>query len=328
VSKKVVYVGVDVGQEELVACMEGSKPRCFKHNANGIRKMYSWSRNVAGDTELCFCLEATGVYGYSLATSLLNRFGVLVSVVNPARIASFAKAQLRRTKTDNIDARVILAFAQSQNPPLWKPEPEAIRRLYHLVTQADRLRRMKRQLSNRDHGFKYVPDLPVEVKKTQRSLHRSIERQLANIDNSIESLCDEDGQLKEQVNLLCSIPGVGTHSAVRILAYGKGNLTELNRKSLIAHAGLAPSEKQSGISIRGKSRIAKQGDRRLRSALYMPALVAAYHNPVLKTFYQRLLDNGKPKMLAIVAVMKKLLLMIQAILKRKTAFKPDYLPLT
>jgi transposase len=328
VSKKVVYVGVDVGQEELVACMEGSKPRCFRHNADGIRKMYSWSRNVAGDTELCFCLEATGVYGYSLATSLVKRFGVRVSVVNPARIASFAKAQLRRTKTDNIDARVILAFAQSQNPPCWKPESETQRRLYQLVTQADRLRRMKRQLSNRDHGFKYVPDLPQEIRKSQRSLHRSIERQLANIEKAIEQLCVQDHLLEEQMNLLCSIPGVGTHSAVRILAYGKGNLIELNRKSLIAHAGLAPSEKQSGISIRGKTRIAKQGDRRLRSALYMPALVAAHHNPVLKTFYQRLVNNGKPKMLAVVAVMKKLLLMVQAILKRKIPFNPDYLPLT
>ena len=79
---------------------------------------------------------------------------------------------------------------------------------------------------------------------------------------------------------------------------------------------------------RGKSRIAKQGDRRLRSALYMPALVAAYHNPILKTFYQRLINNGKPKMLAIVAVMKKLLLMIQAILKSKIPFNRDYLTLT
>ena len=187
---------------------------------------------------------------------------------------------------------------------------------------------MKRQLSNRDHGFKYVPDLPQEIKKSQRSLHRSIERQLANIDKAIEQLCAQNRLLEEQMNLLCSIPGVGTHSAVRILAYGKGNLIELNRKSLIAHAGLAPSEKQSGISIRGKTRIAKQGDRRLRSALYMPALVAAHHNPVLKTFYQRLINNSKPKMLAIVAVMKKLLLIIQAILKRKTSFNPDYLPLT
>lgn len=327
-SKKVVYVGVDVGQEELVACMEGFKPCCFKHNANGIRKMYSWSRNIAGDSELCFCLEATGVYGYSLATSLAKRFEVQVSVVNPARIASFAKAQLRRTKTDSIDARVILAFAQSQNPPCWKPESETQRRLYQLVTQADRLRRLKRQLSNRDHGFKYVPDLPREIKKSQRSLHRSIERQLTNIDKAIEQLCAQDRLLEEQMKLLCSIPGVGTHSAVRILAYGKGNLIELNRKSLTAHAGLAPSEKQSGISIRGKTRIAKQGDRRLRSALYMPALVAAHHNPILKRFYQRLINNGKPKMLAVVAVMKKLLLIIQAILKRKTPFKPDYLPLT
>lgn len=326
--KDTFYVGIDVGQEELVACLAESKPRSFKHNTMGIRKMMEWSRKLSCGDKLHFCLEATGVYGYSLATSLVSRFRVRVSIVNPAQIASFAKAQLRRTKTDNIDARVILAFAQSQHPPCWKPESKTKRQLYHLVTQADRFRRMKRQLSNRDHSFKYVDDLPEEIKKSQRSLHRSIERQLANIDQAIEKLRTEDKVLKEQLDLLCSIPGIASHSAVRILAYGKSNLIERDRKALVAHAGLAPSQKQSGISIRGKSRIAKQGDRRLRNALYMPALVAAYHNPPLKVFYQRLLDNGKPKLLAIVAVMKKLLLMIQAILKRKIPFNPDYLTLT
>lgn len=248
-SKNVFYVGIDVGQEELVVCMEGCKPRGFKHNTMGIRKMLEWNRKMACDTELHFCLEATGVYGYSLATSLVSRFGVRVSIVNPAQIASFAKAQLRRTKTDNIDARVILAFAQSQHPPCWKPESKTQRQLCHLVTQADRLRRMLRQLSNRDHSFKYVPDLPEEVKKSQRSLRRSIERQLANIEEAIEKLRTEDKELKEQVDLLCSIPGIASLSATRILAYSKNIIEERDPKALTAHAGLAPSQKQSGISI-------------------------------------------------------------------------------
>jgi len=101
------------------------------------------------------------------------------------------------------------------------------------------------------------------------------------------------------------------------LAYGKNALRDYGRNALTAHAGLAPSQKQSGTSIRGKSRIAKQGDRRLRRVLFMPALAAAYHNSTLQTFCQKLLENGKPKMLALVAVMWKLLLMIQAMLKIK-----------
>ena len=127
---------------------------------------------------------------------------------------------------------------------------------------------------------------------------------MANIDQAIEKLRTEDKGLKEQVDLLCSIPGIGNHSAVRILAYSKNVMEARDSKALTAHAGLAPSEKQSGISVRGKSRIAKQGDRRLRNVLYMPALVAAYHNPILRAFYQRFINNGKPKLLAIVAVMK------------------------
>jgi transposase len=149
-------------------------------------------------------------------------------------------------------------------------------------------------------------------------------RQLEKIEQAVIELCGQDDELRQDVKLLCSIPGISNHSAVRVLAYGKNVLRDLNRKALTAHAGLAPAQKQSGISIHGKSRIAKQGDRRLRTALFMPALVAAYHNPILKNFYQRLLKKGKPKMIAIVAVMKKLLLMIQAILKNKITFNPKY----
>lgn len=248
-----------------------------------------------------------------------------VSVINPAQIASYAKAQLRRTKTDNVDSQVILSFAQSQKPTLWKPESPTLRKLYYLVVEADRIRKAQGQWSNRKHGQKYLKDIPKVIKQTQKALERTMIRQLEKIEQAIIELCRKDKELKQDVELLCSIPGISNHSAVRILAYGKNTLHDFNRNALTAHAGLAPAQKQSGTSIHGKARIAKQGDRRLRTTLYMPALVAAYHNPILKTFYQRLLKKGKPKMLALVAVMKKLLLMIQAILKNKIPFNNKYL---
>lgn len=171
--------------------------------------------------------------------------------------------------------------------------------------------------------FKYH-DMPKIVKQTNNALQRAMTRQLEKINQAIDELCRKDKELKQNTALLCSIPGISTLSAVRILAYGRNTLLELNRNALTAHAGLAPAQKQSGISINAKARIAKQGDRRLRTTLYMPALVAAFHNPRLKIFYQRLVKKGKPKMLALVAVMKKLLLMVQAILKKKTPFNPKF----
>jgi transposase len=323
-SKPTFYVGIDVGQEELVVAVEDSKARSFKHTAAGIGKMVVWVRGLDLEGTPHFCLESTGVYGYSLASRLTHKFGMAVSIINGAQIASFARAQLRRTKTDQVDAQVILNFAQTQDPPLWQPETKVVRHLYHLVVTADKLHETSRQWSNRDHCHQYVDDLPPIIRKTHQSLQRALQRQILRIEKEIEKLIQDDPQLTQQVQLLCSIPGVAMKSATRILAYGRRALVERNRKAIVAHAGLAPAQKQSGISIHGKSRIAKQGDRRLRKALFMPALVAAHYNPCLKTFYQRLLQKGKPKMLAITAVMKKLLLMIQAILKNKSLFNPNY----
>lgn len=323
-SKTTFYVGVDVGQEELAVALEGSKVRSFKHTVAGIGKMVVWVKGLNLDGAPHFCLESTGVYGYSLASCLTVKFGMAVSIINAAQISSFARAQLRRTKTDQVDAQVILNFAQTQHPPLWQPETKVIRHLYHLVVTSDKLPQTLRQWSNRDHSHKYVDDLPPIIKKMHRNLQRTLKRQITAIEKEIEKLIQDDPQLKQQIQLLCSIPGIAIKSASRIMAYGRRALVERNRRAIVAHAGLAPAQKQSGISIHGKSRIAKQGDRRLRKALFMSALVASHHNPSLKIFYQRLLQKGKPKMLALTAVMKKLLLMIQAILKNKTPFNPNY----
>jgi len=323
-SKSSFYVGVDVGASELVAALVGRKPRCFKHSRTGIKAMVKWAKKMALETPLHFCLEATGVYGYSVACCLHQEHHISVSVINPAQIASYGKAQLRRTKTDNVDSQVILSFAQSQNPPLWKPESSTIRQLYHLVVESARIRKALGQWGNRKHAQKYLKDLPKVIKQTQETLDRTMLRQLEKIEQAIVELCKQDEELKQDVELLCSIPGISDHTAVRVLAYGKNALKDYNRNALTAHAGLAPAQKQSGTSIHGKARIAKQGDRRLRTTLYMPALVAAHHNPILKTFYQRLLKKGKPKMLALVAVMKKLLIMMQAILKNKIPFNTKY----
>jgi len=323
-SKSSFYIGIDVGASELVAALVGRKPRCFKHSRTGIKAMVKWAKKIALETPLHFCLEATGVYGYSVACCLHQEHHISVSVINPAQIASYGKAQLRRTKTDSVDSQVILSFAQSQNPPLWKPESSTIRQLYYLVVESARIRKTQGQWGNRKHSQNYLKDIPKVIKQAQKALDRTMHRQLEKIEQAIVELCCQNEELKQDVELLCSIPGISNHSAVRVLAYGKNTLRDYSRNALTAHAGLAPAQRQSGTSIHGKARIAKQGDRRLRTTLFMPALVAAYHNPILKTFYQKLLKKGKPKMLAIVAVMKKLLIMIQAILKNKIPFNPKY----
>lgn len=326
--KGTLQVGVDVGQDQLWAVLPGQKPRCFDHTPSGIRELLSWVRPNSPQDIMHFCMEATGVYSQSLAIGLLQYPNTQVSIINPARIAAFAKAQMRRTKTDKIDALVILAFAQSQKPEPWKPEPLALQKLYALVSQADALRTTIREWANREHTQGFAPNLPDAVRKTTTALIRSLERQLAKVENAIKELCNHDPLLKNQIDLLCTIPGIAQHSATRILAYGKSALTEYSARALVAHAGLAPRQHQSGTSVHRKSHIAKQGNKLLRHALYMPSLVASVHNPIIKNFYHRLLKNDKSKMATLIACMKKLLLISRAILISQKPFNPLLINLT
>jgi transposase len=324
--KSLLYVGVDVGQDEVWGVVEGAKPRQFRHTATGIRALGHWAQRHAGGAGTHFCMEATGVYSRSVAVRLLDGDYGEVSIVNPAQIAAYARAQLRRTKTDQVDARVILSFAQSQRPTPWTPESPALRQLIHLVRQADVMRGELQRWANRRHGQRHTADLPAVVRTATARIIRSYRCQLANLEREIDRLLAVSTELQQQVELLCSIPGVAQLSAVRLLAYARGTITTHSAKALIAHAGLAPRHYQSGRSVRGKSRLAKQGDKRLRTTLYMPALVGTVHNPLLRSLYRRLLEAGKPKKLALAACMKKLLLLARAIIRKQKPFNPGFQP--
>jgi transposase len=322
------YVGVDVGKDELVAAVAGRSSKVFANTVSGSKALYHWARKLSSGQPLFICSEATGVYGYLAVAFWHTCPQTEVSVVNPAQIAAFAKAQLRRSKTDAVDAQVILAFAQSQQPQPWHPQSEIMCQLYELVSEWDALAETKRRLNNRSHSQKYLPALPPAVAKAQASTLRCLNRQIARLQKALLELCHATPELTSQVALLSTIPGVKANTALHLLAYGKQALVTYSPRQLTAHAGLAPRHRQSGSSIRGKTRLAKQGDKRLRTILYMPTLSGLRSNPLIKARYQHLLAKGKSKMTAIVACMRKLLLMAQAMLKNNSPFNPEIIPLT
>jgi transposase len=320
-SKQTVYIGVDVGKDELWAVIDGKKPRMFKHTANGIRSLHRWVAKGREASLLHFCMEATGVYSNKLAVRLNQYDNTVVSIVNPAQISSYGQAQLRRTKNDRVDARVILSFAQTQHPSTWSPPDGQKEQLYLLQCHADALKDDLQQWNNRAHAHQYRSKGQTRtVRASGNRVQNALKRELARIEQAIEELINSCDQLSFERELLCSIPGVAELSAAKILAYGRDCLTTRNRNQLTAHAGLSPKECSSGSSVRGKPYIIKKGDRRLRTALFMPALVGTRYNPIMKKHYQRLLDKGKLKKVALVACMKKLLLIIRAILMKKQPF--------
>jgi len=324
VSKRVVYLGVDVGATELWVSSAGLKPRLFAHSIKGIKSLHHWALKEAGDAVGHLCMEATGVYSRHVAIKLLELTGLEVSIVNPACIKAYANVQLRRSKTDRLDAEVIRDYAESQKPRPWQPASKTKRQLYELAALADSIRASLRQWRNRRHAQGYIPDLPKEVEKTQRAIEKNLEKQLNHVELAINRLCASEPELAQEVMILESIPGIARKSAVQILANGREWLTDRSAKALTAHAGLAPHHYQSGTSLNGRSRLDKRGNVKLRKALYMPALVGIVYNPRLKSCYKRLCDNGKQKKLALVACMRKLLLLIRSMLINKKTFNPNF----
>jgi transposase len=327
-SKQVVTVGIDVGAEELWVAVKGRKPRSFKHRPTGIRSLHRWVSRRADGAIVHYCLEATGVYGVHVASQLVSLAGVRVSIVNPAVIAAFGRTRSKRSKTDQIDAELIRSYAEQNQPALWQPETGALRHLALLVAQADAIKNILLQWENRSHSHQFISDLPTEVRQTQRAVHRSLQRQLAKIERAIDNLCATDPELAHLVALLETIPGIGRRSATQLLAYGGSRWQRYSARAMTAQAGLAPRHHRSGSSIDRKQRIDKQGDARLRKALYMPALVGATHNPALKKQYQRLCHHGKLKKVALVACMRKMLVIAHAVIITKKPFNHALHPLT
>ena len=321
-SKEVVTVGIDVGAEELWVAVKGRKPRSFVHTRTGIGALHRWVSRQAEDAVVHYCLEATGVYGVHVASRLVSLAGVRVSIINPAVIAAFGRTRSKRSKTDQIDAELIRCYGEQNQPALWRPESKALRQLAQLVAQADALKNILLQWDNRGHTQQFVLDLPVELTQTQRAVHRSLQRQLDKIERAVDNLCASDSELAQQVALLETIPGIARLTATRLLAYGGSRWLRYTARAMTAQAGLAPRHHRSGSSIDKKQRIDKQGDKRLRKTLYMPALVGSVHNPTLKKQYQRLCKQGKLKKVALVACMRKLLVIAQAVLVARKPFNP------
>jgi transposase len=266
------------------------------------------------------CLEATGSYGDDLAV-YLHEAGHIVSIVNPARIKGFAQSELIRTKTDKVDAALIARFCLTMKPDAWTPPPPDIRSLRALVRRVDSLIDMRSQEKNRiSTAHESVIFL---IKEHIAYLDREIEK----IRRQIADLIGRNPHLKERAELLNSIPSLGKATIPRLLA----ELDELEKfdhvRKMVAFIGLAPKETLSGSSIKGKSRLCKIGNARLRKALYMPALVSIQCNPVMISFYNRLKDKGKNGKVIVCAIMRKLVHVIFGVLKSGKKYDPNFKPI-
>jgi len=314
-------LGIDIAKQRVAVALlvEGKvRNRSFKNAPDGFESLALWLRKWGID-QVHACMEATGNYGEALAI-YLHGAGHTVSIVNPARIKGFAQSELIRTKTDKVDAGIIARFCLAMKPVSWTPPSPEIRSLRALVRWVDSLTGMLTQEKNR-LGSAHESVIPL-IKGHINYLDKEIEE----VREKIADLIDRDPDLSQKKDLLTSIPGIGTATIPVILA----ELDNLERfkhvRELVAFIGLAPKERLSGSSIKGKPRLCKTGNARLRKALYMPALVSIQCNPLMIVFYNRLKEKGKNGKVIVCAIMRKLVHLIFGILKSGKKYDPNYKP--
>jgi transposase len=310
-AKHDVFVGIDVAKAQLdVAVRPTEASWQVSHDEPGIAKLVA---HVAKLQPTLVVLEATGGLEWTVVAELAAA-GVPVAVVNPRQVRDFAKATGKLAKTDRLDATLLARFGEAVQP---EPRPlpdDATRQLTALLARRQQLVGMLTAERNRRR-------LAVRSLHTELDEHIAwLERRLQQLNGDLERAVKSSPVWREQELLLRSLKGVGP-VLTRTLLSQLPELGHLNRKQIAALVGVAPLNRDSG-KFRGR-RTCWGGRASVRGALYMSALVASRFNPVIKTLYQRLLAAGKPKKVALVACMHKLLLILNAMVRNQTHWQPN-----
>lgn len=315
-------LGIDIAKLKFNVClinMSGKlKHKVFANTADGFQQLAAWLTKQSAQ-RVHACMEATGAYGEALAL-FLHAAGHTVSIVNPAAIKAFAASGLSRTKTDKVDAELIARFCVAQQPLAWTPPAPEVRQLQALVRRLESLQEMRVMESNRLEAI-----ITIDAVKSSVEEHIAyLDQQIKQTEALIRTHINNHPRLKQQSALLDSIPGIGDTTAATVLA----EITDITHyesaRQVAAFAGLVPRERQSGSSVRGRTRLSKIGNARLRKALYFPAITALRCSAFFKQWAEGLRQRGKCKMSVICAVMRKLIHLAYGVLKNGKPFDPEW----
>lgn len=319
------YLGVDVAKAKL-DCM-------LLDTSNGNLKSKSIANTVAGFGQLLdwltkqkatqphVVMEPTGVYHEGAALALSDA-GLVVSLVNPAQLRSFAQGLGVKTKTDKADSAVLARYGATQSPAPWQPPSQSARRLKALLTRRDAVADDLQRELNRQEANNFSP-APEAVGASIAQSIDFIQAELKRLEKMIADHIDSDPDLRNKKDLLETIPGVGARVASHMTALFAGRTFE-RAEQLAAYLGLVPVQWESGSSVRGRPHMSKAGPAHLRKVLYMPAVVARRWNPHIKALNDRLLAKGKSKMAAIGAAMRKLAHLCFGVVHSGKPYDPNY----
>ena len=311
------YVGIDVAKAKLdVFISTTSRLYTFSNDQFGHEQLFEIIKSYPC---MFICMEATGGLERQLV-QFLTPHDYQVAVVNPRQIRDFARAAGKLAKTDAIDASIIALYAERMQPRRTSPIGKIQQKLRDFTTRrrqlaADLVRERNRLVRACDR------DVRVMIEQIIRVLCKQIER----LEVKINAIIESDEQMKRRSQILASVTGIGPVS-VRVLVSELPELGTLNRKQIARLIGVAPTNRDSG-TLRGK-RTTGGGRVQIRNSLYMPTIVAKTHNPAIRKFYNRLVDNRKPKLVALIAAMRKLIAILNTIVKNNQTWNTTFPPKT
>ena len=314
-------VGIDIAKHsfDIATVQANGKHRTkakLPNDMSGFQVLQEWLSKHS-EPGAWIVMEATGTYHEVLAEHL-HGLGYQVCVMNPAQIAYYARSQLQRVKTDQVDAKLIASYGERHRNELraWQPEPIAIRRLRALMRRLQDLKEIEQMERNR------LEVADASVKESIRAVLQRVEEQIAETLNAIRNHIDDDPDLRGKRDLLISIDGIGEQTAALLLAELGDPLHFESARAITAFAGLNPKLQDSGIH-KGHVRISRTGSARLRAGLYMPAITSMTYNPAINALAKRLRGRGKAGKQIVCAAMRKLLHIVYGVLKSGQPFDPQ-----
>jgi transposase len=325
-------IGIDISMDSFV-CRAGliktdqqatiSSYQEFKNTKLGIRKFYQYAQTqkIKGITQY-FLMEATGVYYEALAYFLKSK-GAHVIVVLPNKAKSFARTLTIKSKTDPIDARMLTQLGLEKVLSEWEPPSELMKTLKQLTREHLSLKDRKTDAKNRIHAKAHSFQPGKDTVRRLKLESRFYERLIKEIEVSIRALLQSDSEIWAKIKNIQKVKGLGLMTIAKILAETDAFALIQNGKQLVSYAGLDVVFNESG-KYRGKAKISKKGNRHLRMSVYMPAISAIRSNRTMKTYYNRMLEKGKPKKVGIIAIARKLLLLVYFLWMNETEYDPEY----
>ena len=316
------FLGIDVGKTDLFCYLihgSDSFSAEFKNTTAGIKRLIAWVAKLSNHHTVHTCMEATGHYTRLVAKTLFEAFNGMLYVVNPRQIKAFANRRLRRNKSDKADARLIAKFLISEQSELteYTPRTKAEQSIHEISNQKEyyvrEIVKFKTQLQCRDIIY---------CQKSIARMIKTLEKEVERLEAQLDKFIAEDAQKKLNKELLLTVPGLASRT-VNLLIAQLPNIEQFDSpRQLAAWIGVTPRHYESGTSGRTHTPITKMGSAPLRCGLFLPAMSAMSHNPVIKSFADRLRENGKKGKVIVLACVRKLIHIIYAILKKQETFNP------